>query len=318
MTDLIIGVDIGGTKTRAGLVDAANRLIASAERPTPATEGPKAILANVGRLAKQLIGNNRFIACGVGTAGVVDAASGTIVSSTSALSGWAGTHASAHLERLLGVPTVVENDVNCFGLGEQTAGAAAGADSVLAVTVGTGIGGALISGGMPRKGAHSSAGEVGHIPLHGFDDRLCPCGRNGHLEAVAAGPAMVARFCALGGTASNLQEVAAVAAHDARAATSLVEGAHALGLSLAGLVNSFDPNTVVLGGGVTCMGSIWWEEVRRTYVQHLLPSVSGVDLRTAALGPDSVLIGAAQIARLVVNESAAGTGIYSLVPTRRE
>jgi glucokinase len=299
MSDLCLGVDIGGTKTRVGLVTPAHQVLDVRESPTPVRDGAQAVLAAVARLGRELRDRGADIAaCGVGTAGVVDPAGGTIVASTDTLIGWAGTPVVGELTSLLGLRVYVDNDVNAFALGEVAAGAARGRAHVLAVMVGTGIGGAILLDGRLWRGAHHNAGEVGHVPVPGFGDRRCTCGRSGHLESVAAGPAMAARYRQRSGDALTFAEIARRAeAGDGLAAEVVDEGGRVLGQLLAGLTNAIDPEAVVVGGGAAQPGGRYWSAAQRHYRQHLLPAVGDVPLSSARLGKDAVLVGAAELAR---------------------
>jgi len=294
-----LGVDIGGTKTRVGLVDAGHRVLDVREAPTPARDGPRAVLEVVAGLGRALAGRSAdVVACGVGTAGVVDPAAGTVVASTDAIAGWAGVPIVQQLSVLLGLPVRVDNDVNAFALGEVAGGAARGRAHVLAVTVGTGVGGAFVLRGRLWRGAHHNAGEIGHLPVPGFGDRRCACGADGHLESVSAGPAMAARYGRLTGAAVGFAEVARRAeAGDGPAVTVVEEGAGVLGQLLAGLVNAVDPESVVVGGGVATPAGRYWAAAERHFRRHLLPAVAGVPLLPARLGNDAVVVGAAQLAR---------------------
>jgi glucokinase len=297
--DLWLGVDIGGTKTRVGVVTADHRVLDAREAPTPFRDGAAAVLAVAAGLGHELRGRwARLVACGVGTAGVVDPAAGTIVASTGALAGWPGTPVGPELRARLGLPVRVDNDVNAFALGEAAAGAARGRAHVLAVMVGTGVGGALLLGGRLWRGAHHNAGEIGHLPVPGFGDRPCSCGGSGHLESVAAGPAMAARYRRLAGETVAFDAVARRAeAGQGPAAEVVDEGGRVLGQLLAGLANAIDPESVVLGGGVAQPGGRYWSQAERHYRRHLLPAVAGVPLVAARLGRDAVLVGAAELAR---------------------
>ena len=294
-----LGVDIGGTKTRVGLVDAGHRVLDVREAPTPARDGPRAVLEVVAGLGRALAGRGAdVVACGVGTAGVIDPAAGTVVASTDAIAGWAGVPIVQQLSALLGLPVRVDNDVNAFALGEAAAGAARGRAHVLAVTVGTGVGGAFLLRGRLWRGAHHNAGEIGHLPVPGFGDRRCACGADGHLESVSAGPAMAARYGRLTGDAVGFGEVARRAeAGDGPAVTVVEEGGGVLGQLLAGLVNAVDPESVVVGGGVAVPAGRYWAAAERHFRRHLLPAVAGVRLVPARLGNDAVVVGAAQLAR---------------------
>ena len=294
-----LGVDIGGTKTRVGLVDADHRVLDVGEAPTPARDGPRAVLEVVAGLGRALAGRwADVVACGVGTAGVVDPAAGTVVASTDAIAGWAGVPIVQQLSALLDLPVRVDNDVNVFALGETAGGAARGRAHVLAVTVGTGVGGAFVLRGRLWRGAHHNAGEIGHLPVPGFGDRRCTCGADGHLESVSAGPAMAARYGRLTGEAVGFAEVARRAeAGDGPAVTVVEEGGGVLGQLLAGLVNAVDPESVVVGGGVATPAGRYWAAAERHFRRHLLPAVAGVPLLPARLGNDAVVVGAAQLAR---------------------
>jgi glucokinase len=294
-----LGVDIGGTKTRVGLVDADHRVLDVREAPTPAQDGPRAVLEVVARLGRALGGRWADVAaCGVGTAGVVDPAAGTVVASTDAIAGWAGVPIVQQLSALLDLPVRVDNDTNAFALGEAAGGAARGLAHVLAVTVGTGVGGALVLRGRLWRGAHHNAGEIGHLPVPGFGDRRCTCGAGGHLESVSAGPAMAARYRRLAGDAVGFTEVARRAeAGDGPATEVVEEGGGVLGQLLAGLVNAVDPESVVVGGGVAVPSGRYWAAAQREFHRHLLPAVAGVPMVPAGLGSDAVVVGAAELAR---------------------
>jgi glucokinase len=296
---LWLGVDIGGTKTRVGLVGADHRVLEAREAPTPARDGPRAVLQVVATLAQALGGRRGEVtACGVGTAGVIDPAAGSVVAATDALPGWAGVPLARELTALLGLPVRVDNDVNAFALGEAAGGAARGRAHVLAVTVGTGIGGAFLLEGRLWRGAHHNAGELGHLPVPGLGDRPCACGAAGHLESVAAGPAMADRYRRLAGDAVSFAEVARRAqAGDGTAVEVVEEGGAVLGQLLAGLVNAIDPESVVVGGGVPAPAGRYWAAAGRHFRRHLLPAVAQVPLLPAGLGRDAVVVGAAELAR---------------------
>lgn len=314
-------IDIGGSKVLAGIVSASGTVTARAEVRRPAT-GPEGVLDAARSLLDNLLGGGgaggsgggaggaggggasdsvpaRVGALGVATAGVVDHASGRILSAVETIPRWAGTEVGRILEEHTGLPTVVENDVNAVAIAEYAAGAAAGAASVLAVAVGTGIGGALVLDGRLHRGASSSAGELGHLPVDVFGNEQsggrCSCGRTGHLESVAAGPAIAAGYARRAGIPSaTLEEVArAMATGDERATAAVADGATALGRMLGGLANAFDPDVMILFGGVLALGAPYLRQVEAALRAEALPGPSSVRLATAALGNDAGLIGAA-------------------------
>ncbi|MFE5792827.1 ROK family protein [Streptomyces sp. NPDC056503] len=293
---LVAGIDIGGTKTAAGLVDAHGTVLARRTRPTPAADGPAAVVAAAVRAVRELGGP--VAAVGVGSAGVVDPGSGRIVSATTALPGWAGTALRRDLEQALGVPVAVDNDVHAHALGEAWLGAAAGHRHVLLVAVGTGIGGSLLIDGRVHHGARYAAGHVGHVPVSAAAGLPCTCGGTGHVEAVGSGPALLAAYArSASAPVSSLAEVAARAAGGEETARRVLAwGARALGEVLGGIVNTTDPGLVLVGGGVGGCGPEWWEPLREAFTAELLPPLKDVELRPCALGGDAAVLGAARLA----------------------
>ncbi|RKE23696.1 ROK family protein [Streptomyces sp. TLI_171] len=305
----VLAVDIGGTKTTAAVVvetDGRPEPVVRLTTPTPAADGAPAVLAAALRLARLaaeegtgLLGAAP-VAAGFGTAGVVDARGRRIVAATSALPGWAGTDLAAAAERELRLPATVLNDVQAFLAGECAAGAARRTEVAVGVMAGTGIGGAVAVGGRLLRGAHGAAGHLGHLPVPGAEGIACPCGATGHVEALAAGPAMTAeaRHLLPDHHLPDLHAVAALAkAGDQVARFVLRSGGHALGTALAGVVAAVDPDVVVLGGGAAASGP-WYEAgLRAALVAHTLPLLAGVRVVRSALDADAVLIGAAAEAR---------------------
>src|SRR5215469_3714770 len=165
----VIGLDIGGSKLAAALIDPAGEIVAREQAVSPAGEGPEAMIVAVGALVNHLVATTSQwtrhppVAVGVATAGVVDPREGVIRSAVDTIKGWAGVPLGRRLEGLTGLPVAVENDVNAMGLAETSRGAAHGARSALVVAVGTGIGGALMLDGQLWRGRTGSAGEIGHI-----------------------------------------------------------------------------------------------------------------------------------------------------------
>lgn len=288
-----IGVDIGGTKIAAAVVDEGGAVGPLRTVPTPAAQGPAAVLAAAAEVARR-------VACGVGTAGAVDLG-GRITHTTATLPGWLGTDVRGALAGALGLPVTVHNDVQAMAVGEAWCGAAASVPSALVVGVGTGIGGALIIDGVLVAGRHGLAGSVGHLPASRATGRPCGCGGHDHVEAYAAGPAIAADYAARAGhTAVPPLETVSAAARDGdpAALAAISEAAHVLGAGLAAAVNLLDPDLVVLGGGVVALGARFLDEVAASLRAAALPGPNQVALRPAQLGPAAVLVGAARAALL--------------------
>lgn len=300
-----LGIDVGGTKTAAAVVDSTGAMHHPVTLRTPAQDGPGAVLDTMAEAARAVLRKARLnmpASVGVSTGGVVDTTTGTIVSATGLLPGWAGTRVASELsKRLDGIEVKVDNDGNALGLGEFRFGAARGLRDVLFTAVGTGVAGALIRDGQLDRGAHHKAGELGHLAAPGADGRLCSCGREGHLEAAASGPAMTERFRSLrdgAHAAADLRTVAALAAsQDQLAQDVLREGATILGRTLGGLVNLLDPEAVVVGGGVVACGDLYWEALSTAFRSELLPGVTAVALRPASAGTLAAVAGAAVLPR---------------------
>ncbi|PUA80980.1 ROK family protein [Nocardioides currus] len=314
MLEPVVGVlDIGGTKTAAGLVDRGGAVLARSRQPTPAAAGAEAVLATAGALLESLSQSRpdlRLAALGVGSAGVIDPDTGIVLGATDALPGWAGTDLRGALAASTGVPVAVRNDVHAHALGEAAHGAGAGHPSMLFVAVGTGIGGALVVRQMPGgllTGAHAAAGHVGHVPSTHAAGLACTCGGTGHLEALASGPGLVAELeRRTGQEVTDLRDVAARAAAGDTAAREVVElGGRAVGAVVGGLVNVLDPSIVVVGGGVANLGARWWDALREAASAEVMPAVRGTPLVASSLGDEAALLGAASLAWDLVEQEAS-------------
>ena len=318
----VIGVDIGGTKTAAGIVDEAGTLHAADSAPTPATAGAAAILATAVGLVVPLLAQARTaglvpVAVGIGSAGVIDARDGSVVSATDSLTGWAGTPLAAHLAEQSGLPAYAVNDVHAHNLGEHWQGASAGAESSLLVAVGTGVGGSLILAGEPHLGARAVAGHVGHLASpYAYDDGgreqnalplPCSCGRAGHVEAIASGPSIALLYGRLAGhAAGSARDVAVRAAQgDAVAVRAFELGAAAAGQAVGGLANVLDPSVVVIGGGVSAAGELWWKPFLASLRAELMDPLAGLPVVPATLGSGAALVGAAKFAFDRISASTA-------------
>ncbi len=308
MGDLVVAADIGGTKTAVGLVSDEGEVLASATRPTPGADGPSAVLECVATLVAEVLasvgrGPGEVVGLGVGSAGVIDAHRGVVLSSTDVLRDWAGTDVASGLARLTGIPHVrVDNDVHAHAVGEAWRGAGGQARSALFVAVGTGVGASLTVDGRPWHGGRGVAGHLGHVPSAAATGRPCVCGGSGHLEAVAAGPAMVLDARQRGADVASLHDVARLARDgDETCLQVLHDGAAALGSAVGGAVNLLDPEVAVVGGGVVGVGNVWWRPMVTALTAELLPPLRGIPVVPASLGTTAALVGAA---RLALSEAA--------------
>ena len=303
----VIGVDLGGTKTAAGVVDAAGQLLFQEQIPTLNRAGAAAILdataALVGRLRDRALADGiRVGAVGMGSAGVIDADSGTVISATDAILDWAGTGIRDGLEQRTGLPVRVVNDVHAHALGEAWLGAGAGSASTLMIAFGTGVGGSFVVGGKPLLGHHFVAGHLGHFASpYAYDDGCpvpCSCGGSGHVEAIASGPAIHRTFLRSGGPSSvaDTRAVFALAEGGDQAALRAIGiGAGAAGQAVGGLINILDPEVVVIAGGLADAGDLWWKPMERALRAELLGPLADARVVHATLGNAAAVVGAASL-----------------------
>ncbi|WP_435137111.1 ROK family protein [Actinacidiphila sp. bgisy144] len=292
------GVDIGGTTTQVILCTESLEVLDRVELATPATEGGGAMVGTVLDGLRLLLDRvpSRLAGVGVGAAGIVDTRTGHVLVASDSFTDWAGFAVTGTIEAALHVPAFLDNDVNAFLRGEVARGAVAGESHALGMTLGTGVGGALWVDGALMDGPHGAAGEIGHIP--GFGELLCSCGGRGHLETLASGRALAARYAERTGRDTDARGVAAAAAAGDRDALAVFEAAGAA-LARAILITAgmVDVTTVVIGGGV----SRAWPLLEPMVLAALAaePPVSGCPIRLvpALLGSDAVAIGAASRAR---------------------
>ncbi|MGW0580971.1 ROK family protein [Streptomyces sp. NPDC002920] len=299
--EVVAGVDIGGTTTQVVLCAADLGVIDRLGVPTPAAEGGAAMVGAALDALRRLLDRIpcRLLGVGVGAAGVVDARAGRILVASDSFRDWAGFPVTATVEEALGVPASLDNDVNAFLRGEVARGAVAGERHVLGMTLGTGVGGALWLDGALYDGPNGAAGEIGHVP--GFGGLRCTCGGHGHLETLASGRSIAARYAERTGrsgarfTARGVAEAAALGDADALDVYEAAGAAVARAILVA--AGLLDVTTFVIGGGVSRAWALLEPSLRRTLTAE--PPVSGHPVRVlpAALGDDAVAVGAASRVR---------------------
>jgi len=310
-----IGIDVGGTKILAGLVDADGRVVHQARRQS-ARNDPTSVLNTICEVVTELgdASEDDVVAVGLGIAGPVDAERSTVFYAPNL--GWPQVPVRDLLTDRVGLPVIVENDGNSAAWGEFVAGAGTNVKDLTVITVGTGIGGGIIINGELLRGAHGAAGEIGHMNAVP-NGRPCGCGRNGCWEQYASGNALVreARTLAaerrqeaglllsLGdGTPEGVQGVHVTAA--AREGDPVAQEAFAvvgtwLGRGLADLSSILDPGAFVIGGGVSEAGDLLLNSARATLAEKLTVGRSRrpiPEVRLATLGNEAGLIGAAALA----------------------
>ncbi|MCR1781665.1 ROK family protein [Nocardioides carbamazepini] len=293
-----VGVDVGGTKVLAVRVSATGVLEATATRPMPGVSaGPEAVEETVALAARDVYGATAPVALGVSAAGLVDAAGERFL--FGAHLPWRDAPVRRAIADRTGLSVVLENDANCAAYAELASGAARGVRSALLITIGTGIGGAVVLDGRVIRGAHGLAGEFGHMQAVP-DGLACECGLRGCWEQYCSGRALerVTRV-ALGRHLDGPEVTALALAGDQVALHSFASIGTWLGVGTAALVSAFDPELVVVGGGVSAVGDLLLGPARRALAGSLQGTAyrSVPDVVPALLGPEAGAIGAALLAR---------------------
>jgi glucokinase len=312
---LTVGVDIGGTKVLAGTVDAGGQVHDEVRLLTPdRSKDPRVVEDTIVEAVASLRARSDVRAVGVGAAGFVDAAGARVLFAPHL--SWRDEPLRDHLEDRTGLPVHLDNDANATAWAELSFGAARGFRQVLCITLGTGIGGALVVDGRVFRGANGMAGEFGHMQVVP-DGRRCECGNRGCWEQYSSGNALVREARELleaeSPVAARLHElvegdlrrltgavVTQAAREGDRAAQEILRGVGAwLGTGLAGLVAGLDPELVVVGGGVSAAGDLLLGPARDALARTLTGRGFRPEPRVvpAQLGPSAGMVGAADLAR---------------------
>lgn len=298
-----MGIDLGGTQIRAALVTNKGNILDRVAVPTPATEGPKAVLAQLLSAAQKLTKNFDQLPIGVASPGPLDTNRGVALGIPT-LAGFDFFPLGDRLQETFGRKVHLTHDGIAAAVGEWKFGAAQGCDDFVYVTVSTGIGGGIISGGKILHGRKGMAGHIGHI-LIARDGVLCKCGRRGCWEAYASGPAFEKRASALSNlqatsilkTAPSAKDVFEAALQGDVFANELVDlEAEQLGIGIVNLLHAYDPALVVLGGGISQNFKRLQPGIERTIQKTAMPAFRDVLLRQAQHIDNSGLLGAASLA----------------------
>lgn len=311
---LAIGVDVGGTKVAAGVVDEQGVVIAKSRRPTPSTS-PSDVEQTIADLVAELRASYDVTAVGIGAAGFIDAERSTVLFAPNLA--WRDEPLRDEVAKLIGLPVVVENDANAAAWGEYRFGAGRGFDHLVCVTVGTGIGGGIVLDGRLYRGRYGIGAEFGHMQVVP-NGRRCGCGQRGCWEQYCSGRALLheareiadvrkgwgKRLLELGdGRPEGIEalEVTTAAQEGDPAALACFEAVgSSLGQGLADLASTLDPAVFVIGGGVADTGELLLAPARRAFAEHLTGTThrTHAEIRLAALGNEAGMVGAADLARL--------------------
>lgn len=269
---IIVGIDLGGTAIKIGIVNKVYEVVAQTSVPTKATRPYEQVIADMGKAALALLAENGYgpedcLGAGVGSPGIVDSESGVVLYSNNIR--WDHVPLADELKKHLPVPIYTDNDANCAALGEVVMGAARGYQNVVFLTLGTGVGGGIVIGGKIYGGGHPGGAELGHIH-NGSEGRRCTCGRYDCLETYGSATALIedARKMALKHPESMLWELCGhslddmnakmpfdAAAADDSCGKMLIENyIRHLADGITDIANIFRPDMIVLGGGVCAQG----------------------------------------------------------------
>ncbi len=312
-----LGIDLGGTNIKSGVVDEQGRPLSSASRPTEAERGPEIGLDHLVDAAQRALGASglgwdQIRGVGLGSPGTMDIHNGMLLDPPN-LPGWVNWPIRDRLAQRLGKPTVLQNDANAAAYGEYWAGAGRGVDSLVMFTLGTGIGCGIVERGRIVEGRHSHGAECGHIIIQMENGRACSCGQFGHLEGYASATALVKRATealATGadsllrehltaGTLSARTIDEAADAGDTLAARLMHETARYLAVGAVSLMHTIDPDIVLFGGGMIAAGSRLLNDIRQFIMQMAFPvPARHTRVEFASLGGDAGFIGAAGCAKM--------------------
>lgn len=318
MNHKIIGVDIGGTTIKIGLLDLEGNILEKWEIPTSKSDGGSAIVADIWKsLNKQLDSDilNNILGIGIGAPGFVDGETGLVYEAVNI--GWNNFQLKEAFSDFTNIPIFVENDANIAVLGENWKGAGNQAENLIAVTLGTGVGGGIVAAGSILNGVNGTAGEIGHITVDP-DGHQCNCGKKGCLETIASATGIVrqAMECAEQNPSSVLsqfykqtnmltaKDIFEFAKNgDADCQQIIERTCEVLGFALANIAVIVNPSTILIGGGVSKAGDQLISGIKRAFTQYALPRVSAVcDIKVAELGNDAGFIGAAYLVRQKISK----------------
>ena len=312
MKEYAFGIDLGGTTAKIGLFTTSGALLEKWEVSTDTSHAGEHILENLaaailGKMKEQSIQPEQVEGVGIGVPGpVLDSSTVPIVCAN--LGGWGERNVSAQLSGLLdGLKVLVGNDANVAALGEIWMGAAKGAKNAVMVTLGTGVGGGVVVNGKVLDGVHGAGGEIGHITVNRHETAVCGCGKRGCLEQYSSATGVVRCMkklldenpdtpCVLRGTEFAAKDVFDAARNgDALAAREVDEMSDTLGMALANIASTVDPEAFLVGGGVARAGDVLFAPLNKHFQEYAFKSCRETPIKQASLGNDAGIYGAVRL-----------------------
>ena len=312
MKEYAFGIDLGGTTAKIGLFTTSGALLEKWEVPTDTSNAGEHILENLaaailGKMKEQSIDPEQVEGVGIGVPGPVQDASVVPIVCAN-LGGWGEQNVSARLSGLLdGLKVLVGNDANVAALGEIWMGAAKGCSSAVMVTLGTGVGGGVIVNNHVIDGTHGAGGEIGHLTVNRHETAVCGCGKKGCLEQYSSATGVVRCMkklldenpdtpCVLRGTDFVAKDVFdAARSGDALAAREVDEMADTLGMALANIAATVDPEAFLVGGGVSRAGEVLFAPLTKHFKEYAFRSCRETPIKQASLGNDAGIYGAVRL-----------------------
>ena len=312
MKEYAFGIDLGGTTAKIGLFTTSGALLEKWEVATDTSHAGEHILENLAaavldKMKEKSIQPEQVEGVGIGVPGpVLDSSIVPIVCAN--LGGWGERNVSAQLSGLLdGLKVLVGNDANVAALGEIWMGAAKGAKNAVMVTLGTGVGGGVVVNGKVIDGVHGAGGEIGHITVNRHETAVCGCGKRGCLEQYSSATGVVRCMkklldenpdtpCVLRGTEFAAKDVFDAARNgDALAAREVDEMSDTLGMALANIASTVDPEAFLVGGGVARAGDILFAPLNKHFQEYAFKSCRETPIKQASLGNDAGIYGAVRL-----------------------
>lgn len=294
-----LGIDIGGTAVKLGIVQEDGQILARMERSVSFDGYRTPVLITVLQAAEDFLKENHMTAetlegIGVSATGQIDSHAGIIAGTCGSMPGWEGTAIGPALQEKFALPVTVANDANCMCLGEKWLGAAKDSQDFIGITIGTGIGGGIFTGGRLLEGSRGLGGELGHFMTHAEDGVPCTCGNKGCYERYAATTALVRKARELSPDLVDGRTIFARAEAGEESVRNLLDTwINEIAAGLTGLIHIFNPSLVLVGGGVSSQQKLLIEPLAGKVRKMVMPAFAqGLEIRQAALKNDAGLVGA--------------------------
>ena len=294
-----LGIDIGGTAVKLGLVSENGEVLLRQEASVSFDNYQTPILETVRKATVRMLAASREagyqpVGAGVSATGQIDSGQGIVAGTCGSLPSWPGAPIRAALEKDLNLPVTVVNDANCMILGEVWQGAAKGYTDVVGITIGTGIGGGILTNGKLLEGSRGLGGEIGHLRTHAIDGTICTCGAKGCWERYASTTALVRKAKQVSSQIKNGRDIFCMVQDGDSALQNVLDSwIVEIAEGLAGLIHIFNPQLILIGGGVSAQQELLIDPLSKQVKARVMPAfLEGLTIRAAELQNDAGLVGA--------------------------